>query len=334
MKNKDKMKAIICTKYGPPDVLQIQEMEKPTPKANEVLIRIHATTATLYDCWTRSSTAPPGFGLLMRIAAGIRKPKQPIFGTELAGEIEVVGSDVTKYKKGDQVWGYLGMNQGAYVEYICLPEDGVLAFKPINMSYEEAAAVQQGALTALYFLRAGNIQRGQKILIFGASGGVGTFAVQLAKYFGAKITGVCSTSKIDFVKSLGAEKVIDYTKEDFTKSGEMFDIILDTIGKSDVGRSKKLLKKEGTYLFTTFGIPKLFRILWLQIISRKKAFYGTLEEKTEDLEFLKELIEEGKLKSVIDRTYPMEEAAEAHKYVESGQKMGQVIITLVSKNNA
>jgi NADPH:quinone reductase-like Zn-dependent oxidoreductase len=334
MKNKDKMKAIICTKYGPPDVLQIQEMEKPTPKANEVLIRIHATTATLYDCWTRSSTAPPGFGLLMRIAAGIRKPKQPIFGTELAGEIEVVGSDVTKYKKGDQVWGYLGMNQGAYVEYICLPEDGVLTFKPINMSYEEAAAVQQGALTALYFLRAGNIQRGQKILIFGASGGVGTFAVQLAKYFGAKITGVCSTSKIDFVKSLGAEKVIDYTKEDFTKSGEMFDIIFDTIGKSNVGRSKKLLKKEGTYLFTTFGIPKLFRILWLQIISRKKAFYGTLEEKTEDLEFLKELIEEGKLKSVIDRTYPMEEAAEAHKYVESGQKMGQVIITLVSKNNA
>jgi NADPH:quinone reductase-like Zn-dependent oxidoreductase len=325
---KTKMKAIVCTKYGPPEVLQLQEVEKPIPKANEVLISNYATTATLYDCWSRSATAPPGFGLLMRLATGLRKPKQPIFGTELAGKIEAVGSDVTKFKVGDQIWGYLGMKQGAYVEYICLPEDGVLAEKPSKMTFEEAAAVQQGALTALYFLRAANIQRGQKILIFGASGGVGSFAVQLAKHFGMEVTGICSTSKLEFVKSLGADTVIDYTKDDFTENGEMYDIILDTIGKTNVGRSKRLLKKDGVYLFTTFGIPKLFRILWLQLINRKKAFYGTLEEKTEDLNFLKELIEAGEVKAVIDKQFPLEQAAEAHRYVESGQKQGQVVITM------
>ncbi len=331
--NKEKMKAIVCIKYGPPEVLQLKEVEKPIPKANEVLIRNFATTATLYDCWSRSGTAPPGFKLLMRLVAGIRKPKQPIFGTELAGEIKAVGSDVTKFKVGDQIWGYLGMKQGAYVEYICLPEDGVLTIKPTNMSYEQAAAVQQGALTALYFLRAGNIQSGQNILVFGASGGVGMFAVQLAKHFGLEVTGICSTSKIDFVKSLGADKIIDYTKEDYTESDELYDIILDTIGKTNVGRTKKLLKKDAYYLFTTFGLPKLFRILWLQMINRKKAFYGTLEEKIEDLIFLKELIEAGKLKSVIDRRYPMEQAAEAHRYVETGQKKGQVVITMVQEND-
>jgi NADPH:quinone reductase-like Zn-dependent oxidoreductase len=332
MENKGKIRAIVCTKYGPPEVLQLQEVEKPIPKANEVLIRNFATTVTLYDCWSRSGTAPPGFGLLMRLVAGIRKPKQPIFGTELAGEIEAVGSAVTKFKLGDQVWAYLGMNQGAYVEYICLPEDGVLTIKPTNMSYEEAAAVQQGALTALYFLRAGNIQNRQKILIFGASGGVGTFAVQLAKYFGAEVTGICSTPKLDFVKSLGADKVIDYTKEDFTKNGEMYDIILDTIGKTNVGRCKKLIKKDGFYLFTTFGLPKLLRIIWLQMVNRKKAFYGTLEERAEDLIFLKELFEAGKIKSVIDRLYSMKQAAEAHRYVETGQKKGQVVITMEYNN--
>ncbi|MHA2157235.1 MAG: NAD(P)-dependent alcohol dehydrogenase, partial [Candidatus Hodarchaeales archaeon] len=304
MENQGKMKAVVCTKYGPPEVLQLREMEKPVPKANEVLIRNYATTVTLYDCWTRSSTAPPGFGLLMRLVAGIRKPKQPIFGTELAGEIEAVGSDVTKFKIGDQVWAYLGMNQGAYVEYICLPDSGVLTIKPTNMTYEEAAAVQQGALTALFFLEKANIQSGQKILIFGASGGVGLAAVQLAKSFGAEVTGVASTPKLELVKSLGAEKVIDYTKEDFTKSSEMYDVILDTIGKSNVGRSKRLLKKDGFYLFTTFGLPKLFRILWLQIINRKKTFSGTFEENTEDLISLRELIEAGKIRAVIDRQFP------------------------------
>jgi len=326
------MKAVVYEKYGPPDVLQLKEVEKPTPKANEVLIRIYATTATKYDCWMRSSTAPTGFGILMRIASGIRKPKKPILGTALAGEIEAVGKDVTLFKKGDQVFGYPGMSMGAYTEYICLPEDGVLAIKPANMTYEQAAAVPQGALTALFFLRKGNIQSGQKILVFGASGGIGLFAVQLAKYFGAEVTGVCSTTKLELVKSMGADKVIDYTKEDFTKSGETYDIIFDTVGKSPFSGSERSLKKEGFYLFATYGLPRLFRILWLKLTSSKKAMSGLLKETTEDLIFLRELIEAGNLKAVIDRRYPLEQAAEAHRYVETGHKKGYVVITLDHNN--
>ena len=322
-----KMKAIVCTKYGTPDVLQLKEVEKPIPKDNEVLIKVYATTVTLYDCWQRSCTAPTGFGFLNRLASGFRKPRQPILGTELAGEIEAVGKDVKLFRKGDQIFGFTE-SLGAYTEYICLPEDGVLAIKPTNMTYEEAAAVPQGALTALFFLRKAKIQSGQKILIFGASGGVGTFAVQLAKHFGAEVTGVASTKKLELVKYLGADKVIDYTKEDFTKCGEIYDIILDTIGKSVVRRSKKSLKKEGFYLFTTFGLPKLFQILWLKMTSSKKAIIGLLKGRTEDLIFLKELIEAGKLKSVVDRRYPMEQAAEAHRYVETGHKKGNVVITV------
>ena len=297
------MKAIVCTKYGPPEVLQLKEVEKPIPKNNEVLIKVHATTVTKYDCWMRSSTAPTGFGILMRLASGIRKPKQPILGTELAGEIESVGKDVKLFKTGDQVFGYLGMSLGAYVEYICLPENGVLA---IN----------------------GNIQSGQKVLVFGASGGVGNNAVQLAKYFGAEVTGVCSTKKLDMVKSLGADKVIDYTKEDFTKGGETYDIIFDTVGKSSVSRSKRSLKFEGFYLFTTFGLPKLVQILWLKMTSSKKVFMGTLKERTEDLIFLRELVEKGELKAIIDRTYPLEQIAEAHSYKEKGHAKGKIVITV------
>jgi NADPH:quinone reductase-like Zn-dependent oxidoreductase len=325
-----KMKAIVYTKYGHPEVLQLTEIEKPTPKDNEVLIRNHATTATKFDCWMRSSTAPLGFGFLMRMATGIRKPKQPILGTELAGEIEAVGKDVTLFSKGDQVVGYLGMSLGAYVEYICLPEDGVLARKPANMSYEEATAVQ-GALTALYFLRKANIhiKKGQKILVFGASGGVGYFAVQLAKHhFGAEVTGVCSTPKLEFVKSLGADSVIDYTKEDFTKRSDTYDIILDTVGKSPFSGSVRSLKKEGKYVFTTYGIPRIIRVMWLNLTSGKKGMSGLLEETTEDLAFLLKLIETGKLKTVIDRRYPLEQAAEAHRYVETWQKKGNVVITM------
>jgi len=221
---------------------------------------------------------------------------------------------------------------GAYAEYICLLEDGVLAIKPANMTYEQAAAVPQGALTALFFLRKGNIQSGQKILVFGASGGVGLFAVQLAKYFGAEVTGVCSITKLEMVKSLGADKVIDYTKEDFTKRGETYDIIFDTVGKSPFSGSKRSLKKEGFYLFATFGLPRLFRILWLKLTSSKKAMTGLLKERTEDLIFLRELIEAGKIKSVIDRRYPLEQIAEAHGYVETGHKRGNVVITLEHNN--
>jgi NADPH:quinone reductase-like Zn-dependent oxidoreductase len=321
------MKAIVYTKYGPPDVLQLKEVVKPIPKEDEVLIKIYATTATLYDCWARSSTAPPGFWLFSRMGSGLTKPKQPILGTELAGEIEALGADVTRLKVGDQVFGF-SANLGAYAEYICLPE-GAVGIKPANMTYEEAAAVPQGALTALYFLRKGNIQSGGKVLVFGASGGVGGYAVQLAKHhFGAEVAGVCSTSKIEYVKSLGADQVIDYTKEDFTKNDQTYDVIFDTIGKSSVLRSKRSLKKEGFYLFTTFGLPKLFAFLWLNLTSSQKIIMGLVEESSEELTILKELIEEGKLKTVIDRRYPMEQAAEAHRYVETGQKKGQVVITI------
>jgi NADPH:quinone reductase-like Zn-dependent oxidoreductase len=322
------MKAIVVTKYGPPEVLQLREVEKPTPKANEVLIKIHATTVTKYDSWMRSSTAPPGFGLLMRLATGIRRPKQPILGTELAGEIEEVGNDVKLFRQGDQVIGYTGMSMGAYVEYICLPEDGVMAMKPASMTFEEAAAFPQGALTALYFLRMANIQRGQKILVFGASGGVGNYTVQLARYFGADITGVCSTSKMDMVESLGADRVIDYTKEDFTKRDEIYDIVFDTVGKSPFSGSVRSLKEEGIYLFVTSGLPRMLRSQWLKLTSSKIPMSGLLEETTEDLAFLRDLVEAGTLKAVIDRRYPFEQASEAHAYADSGRKKGSVVITL------
>jgi NADPH:quinone reductase-like Zn-dependent oxidoreductase len=324
------MKAIVYERYGPPEVLILKEVEKPAPKDNEVLIKVFATTVTKYDCWVRSCTAPTGFGIPMRIASGIRKPKKPILGTELAGEVEVVGRNVTRFKEGDQVFGYPGMSLGAYAEYICLPEEGV-AIKPANLTYEEAAAVLQGALTALFFLRKGNIQSGQKVLIFGASGGVGIYAVQLARYFGAEVTGVCSTAKLELVKSLGADKVIDYTKEDFTKSGETYDIIFDTVGKTSVSHSKKSLKKKGFYLFATFGLPMLVQILWFKLTSSQKEFSGLLKETTEDLIFLRELIEAGKIKPVIDRRYPLEQTAEAHRYVETGHKKGNVVITVEHK---
>lgn len=326
------MKAIVYTKYGPPEVLQHKEVAKPVPKDNEVLIKNYATTVTKFDCWMRSCTAPLGFGILMRIATGIRKPKQPILGTEFSGQIEAVGKDVTLFKKGDQVFGYLGMSLGAYADSICLPEDGVLAIKPANMTYEEAAAVQQGALTALYFLKKGNIRRGQNILIFGASGGVGAAAVQLAKYFGAEVTGVCSTAKLELVRSMGADNVIDYTEEDFTKNGHAYDIIFDTVGKSPFLSSTKSLKKKGVYIFTTYGLPKLFQILVFNLISSKKAISGLLEETIEDLIFLRDLIEAGSLKVVIDRIYPLALAADAHRFAETGQQRGHVVIAMDHKN--
>ena len=316
------MKAIVYENYGPPEVLQLKEVEKPTPEDNEVLIRVYATTATLYDCWGRAATGPPGFGLLIKLSSG-RKPKKPILGTEFAGEVESVGKDVNLFKQGDPVFGFTGMNLGANAEYVCMPEDGVVAIKPTNMTYEEAAPIPYGGLTSLYFLRKGNIQSGQRVLIFGASGGLGTYAVQLAKYFGAEVTGVCSTPKLELVKSLGADKVIDYIKEDFTKSGEKYDIIFDTIGKSPFSASKRMLKEEGYYIFATFGLGRAFRVAF-----NKKAISGLLEEKSEDLIFLKGLIEAGKIRAVIDKRYPLEQAAEAHRYVESGQKKGQVVLTL------
>ncbi len=326
------MKAIVYTEFGPPEVLQLKEVEKPAPKDNEVLVKVYATTVTKYDCWQRSCTAPTGFWLPNRIASGLRQPKKPILGTELSGEIEAVGKDVKLFKEGDQVFGSTAMSMGANVEYICLPEEGAVAIKPANMTYEEAAAVPQGALTALFFLRKGHIQSGQKVLIYGASGSIGTFAVQIAKYFGAEVTGLCSTTNLELVKSLGADKVIDYTQEDLAKSGETYDVIFDTVGKSPFSGCIRSLNKEGIYLQANPSLSMIIRGKWTSMTSSKKVITMMMRESIEDLVFLKELIEAGKIKSVIDRRYPLERIAEAHRYVDKGHKKGNVVITVKHNN--
>jgi NADPH:quinone reductase-like Zn-dependent oxidoreductase len=330
------MKAIVWTEYGPPDVLQLEEMEKPTPKANEVLIRIYATTVTAGDCEARILKFPILFRLPMRMYVGLRKPKRiTILGQELAGEIEAIGTDVKRFKAGDQVFGTTGLGFGAYAEYICLPEKsamGVLATKPANMTYEEAAAVPTGGLEALHFIRKGNIQRGEKVLIIGAGGSIGTFAVQLARHLGAEVTGVDSIRKLEMVHSIGADHVIDYTAEDFTKSHETYDVILDVPGKSSYSRSIKSLNPNGRYLLANPGLAHMLRGPWTSMRSSKKVIFGAGNQKTEGLIFLRDLIEAGKIKAVIDRCYSLEQIAEAHRYVESGHKKGNVSITVAQNN--
>lgn len=322
------MKAIVCTKYGPPEVLQLKEVEKPVPEDNEILVKVHASTVTAGDCRIRSFTWASWFWLPGRIMFGFKKPRKNIPGCDLSGVIELVGKGVKLFRKGDHIFGYTkGVSFNACnAEYKCLPEDGLIAIKPANMTYEEATAVPIGGLTALHFLRKGNIQSGQKVLIYGASGSVGTFAVQLAKYFGAEVTGVCSTTNLKLVKSLGADKVIDYTKEDFTINCQTYDAIFDTVGKTSFSRCRSTLKQAGNYL--TVEWP-LLQALWTSMIGSKKVIIGIAPNRTENLIFLKELIEAGQLKAVIDRTYPLEQTAEAHRYVDKGHKKGNVVIRVV-----
>lgn len=321
------MKAIVYTEYGSPDVLQLEEVAKPTPKDNELLIRIEATTVSTVDSIFRQGASMSG-----RFFTGLKRPKKPVLGTTLAGEIEAVGKDVTLFKKGDQVFGATA-DFGTHAEYICLPEDGALAIKPAGITYEEAVATN-GVLTALPFLRDhGQIQSGQRILINGASGSVGSYAVQLAKQAGAEVTGVCSTAKMEFVKSLGADKVIDYKQEDFTESGETYDIIFDAAGKSSYGRCKRALKENGVYLSTVLSPRIVLDMVWTSIMGSKKAriaFTGLrpASEKVKDLRFLTELIEAGKLRALIDKCYPLAQTADAYRYVETGLKKGSVVITV------
>ena len=331
------MKAIIYTEYGAPDVLQLKEVDKPVPAEKEVRIRIFATAATSSDANARGFVfVPSGFKLLSRIAFGIRKPRKEIIGIDLAGEIESVGTEVSLFEKGDQVFGIDGNGLGAYAEYVCRPEESALAIMPANLTYEEAAAVPNGGLTALFFLRdKGKILSGQNVLINGASGMIGTYAVQLAKYYGTVVTGVCSTTNLELVKSLGADKVIDYTKEDFTKNGEAYDAILDTVGNLSFSQCKGSLEQNGIFLAGAGGVALIFQMLWSSIMGGKKVVTGPAPERKEDLVFLKELIEAGDIKPVIDRRYSLEQTAEAHRYVDGGHKKGNVVITVAdgSKEN-
>jgi len=327
------MKAIVYTQYGPPDVLQLKEVPKPTPKDNEVLIRVYAATVVAGDCELRSFTFPLWFWLPLRLYMGLRRPRINTLGQELAGEIESVGKDVKRFKKGDQVFAATEAGFGAYAEYRCLREEKTLAIKPANMTYEEAAAVPTGGLNALHYLRKGKIQSGEKVLINGAAGNIGTFAVQLAKYFGAEVTGVDGTGKLDMLRTIGADHVVDYTQEDFTEKGETYDVIFDVVGKSSFSRSVRSLKPNGRYLLANPRVLPMVRGLWTSIISSKKVIFQFARYKAEDLMFLKELIEAGKIYSVIDRRYLLEQTAEAHRYVDTGHKKGNVVITLKHNNN-
>jgi NADPH:quinone reductase-like Zn-dependent oxidoreductase len=331
------MKAVIYTEYGTPDVLRLQEVAKPTPKENEILIRVAATAVNYGDLIARNfghiSAAefnmPSPFWLLARLSFGWRKPKNPILGSAFSGEVTAVGNHVKRFGPGDPVWGYTGQNMGAYSEYLCMSEGGTVTIKPANMIHEEAAAVPYGAIMALNILRKVALQPGQKVLINGASGGIGSAAVQLAKFhYGARVTGVCGAPRMDFVKSLGADQVIDYAQEDFTQNGETYDLILDILGKSSFSRCKSSLTPNGIYLLASFKMKQLLQMAWSSLTGRQKLICALASDSAEDLIFIKELVEAGKIKTIIDRCYPLAQAAEAHWYAEKGGKKGVIIIQL------
>jgi NADPH:quinone reductase-like Zn-dependent oxidoreductase len=319
------VKAIVCTGYGPPDVLQVRDVEKPTPKDNEVLVRVHATSVTMGDCELRGLRVPFEWKLLLRIGFGVRAPRKKILGQEIAGEIESTGGDVTRFKKGDQVFALTGLHLGAYAEYDCLKESAILATKPANMSYEEAAVVPAGGLHSINFLRRANIQPGQEVLIRGAGGSIGTLAVQLAKSYGGIVTGVDQTSKLDMIRSIGADHVIDYTKEDFTKNGKTYDVVFDAVGRSSFSDLLRSVKPDGYLLLGNPGLSQLFRGIRGSKNGRR-VLRWTGSYPAQDLADLRELIEAGKLRSVIDRRYPLEQMVEAHRYVDTGEKQGNVVI--------
>jgi NADPH:quinone reductase-like Zn-dependent oxidoreductase len=327
------MKAIVWTAYGPPDVLRLREVVKPIPKDNEVLIRVFAAAVSAGDCEQRNLKLPLFLSLPMRVYVGFSKPKRiTILGMDLAGEIEEVGKNVRRFNKGDQVFGTTGfLRMGAYAEYICLPEEhpeGALVKKPVNMTYEEAAVVPTGGLEALHFLRKCDIRSGEKILINGAGGTIGTFAIQLAKYFGAEVTGVDNTEKLEMLQSIGADRVIDYAKEDFTQSAETYDVIFDVVGKSPFSGSIKLLNKGGRYLSANPRLSLIIRARLTPLTGDKKVIIGAADQTTKELIFLRDLIEAGELKSVIDRNYRLDEVVDAHRYVETGHKKGHVVLTI------
>lgn len=337
------MKAIVYTRYGAPDVLELKEVARPTPGDHELLIRVHATTVSTGDLIARNmgNISPRRFSMPMplwlptRLAFGFRRPRKTILGAELAGEVEAVGKDVKRFRAGDQVFAYRGADFGAYAEYLCMPEGGCVAAKPANMTYEEAAGVPYGAITALSLLRKAQLQPGQRILILGASGGIGSAAVQLAgSHFGAEVTGVCSTPRLELVRALGAVKAIDYTTDDFTRGGETYDLIFDVLGKSSFSLCRGSLKQNGRYLPVSFKTRQLFQMLWTSMTGGKKVTCALSDEKPEDLILIKELVEAGKLRSIIDRRFPLERAAEAHAYVEQGHRKGSVVITLDRDSSA
>jgi NADPH:quinone reductase-like Zn-dependent oxidoreductase len=320
------MKAIVYERFGPPEVLELKELPKPVPGDHEVLIRVRATTVTAGDWRSRSRVVPKGFGFVAGLFLGFTKPRHPILGSELSGEIEAIGKGVTRFKVGDPVFAFSGVNMGCYVEYKCMAEDGPLARKPSNLSHEEAAAISFGGTTALGFLRKGGIKPGDRLLVNGAAGGVGTAAVQLGKHFGAVVTGVCSTANLELVKSLGADEVIDYTREDFARNGERYDLIVDTAGTAPFSRSKGSLKDGGRLLAVLGSVPDMLRASWVSMTSGRKIIAGSPGWGADDLRFLAGLAESGRFKPVIDRSYPLERIVEAHRYVDAGHKRGNVVI--------
>lgn len=330
----NRMPAIIYSQYGQPDVLHLEQMEKPTPKDSEILIKIQAVPVSFGDLMARDFkkitparfSMPFLFWLASKAAIGFNRPNKQILGSEFSGLVEAVGKQVTRFKTGDAVFGYCGSNFGAYAGYLCVAENSSVTLKPTNMTFEEAAGVPYGALIALNLLKKVHIQPGQKVLILGASGGIGSGAVQLAKYYGAEVTGVCATPRLAYVKALGADRVIDYTKEDFTQNGETYDLILDILGKSAFSRVKGSLKQNGIYLLASFKMRQVFQMLWTSITGRKKVICALAFDKAEDLVFIKNLVEAGKYRTIIDRRFLLEQAADAHRYAESGDKKGAVIL--------